>query len=141
MLFTERNTFSCTRALCIKPSVDYAGGFVGELALAGGTVGAQLRDRDHQAERALRGATQSNSGGPGTRGMAGLARRRDSGPAPTQSPSRLLPVRGVTCWPVSMGVGNVKNNDPSLIEPIAAVGEGPPSAAQPGLVEKETEIS
>jgi len=24
------------------------------------------------------------------------------------------------CWPVSARVGNVKNNDPSLIEPIAA---------------------
>jgi hypothetical protein len=23
------------------------------------------------------------------------------------------------CWPVSTRVGNVKNNDPSLIEPIA----------------------
>ena len=26
----------------------------------------------------------------------------------------------VTCWPVSPRVGNIKNNDPSLIEPIAA---------------------
>jgi hypothetical protein len=25
----------------------------------------------------------------------------------------------MTCWPVSAGVGNVKNNVPSLIEPIA----------------------
>jgi len=25
----------------------------------------------------------------------------------------------MTCWPVSARVGNVKNNDPSLIEPIA----------------------
>jgi hypothetical protein len=25
----------------------------------------------------------------------------------------------MTCWPVSAGVGNVKNNDRSLIEPIA----------------------
>jgi putative SOS response-associated peptidase YedK len=24
------------------------------------------------------------------------------------------------CWPVSTRVGNVKNNDPSLIEPVAA---------------------
>jgi putative SOS response-associated peptidase YedK len=24
-----------------------------------------------------------------------------------------------TCWPVSSRVGNVKNNDPSLIEPVA----------------------
>jgi len=26
----------------------------------------------------------------------------------------------MTCWPVSARVGNVKNNDPSLIEPLAA---------------------
>ena len=30
------------------------------------------------------------------------------------------PSEGMTCWPVSTRVGNVKNNDPSLIEPIAA---------------------
>jgi putative SOS response-associated peptidase YedK len=30
----------------------------------------------------------------------------------------LYPSEGVICWPVSARVGNVKNNDPSLIEPI-----------------------
>jgi len=30
------------------------------------------------------------------------------------------PSARMTCWPVSARVGNVKNNDPSLIEPIAA---------------------
>jgi putative SOS response-associated peptidase YedK len=29
------------------------------------------------------------------------------------------PSGGMTCWPVSTRVGNVKNNDPSLIEPLA----------------------
>ena len=28
----------------------------------------------------------------------------------------------MTCWPVSPRVGSVKNNDPSLIEPLATVG-------------------
>jgi len=28
----------------------------------------------------------------------------------------------MTCWPVSARVGNVKNDDPSLVEPIAAQG-------------------
>ena len=34
----------------------------------------------------------------------------------------LAPFRSeeMTCWPVSTRVGNVKNNDASLIEPIAA---------------------
>ncbi len=30
------------------------------------------------------------------------------------------PSAEMTCWPVSARVGNVKNNDPSLVEPIAA---------------------
>ena len=30
------------------------------------------------------------------------------------------PTEVMTCWPVSTRVGNVKNNDESLIEPIAA---------------------
>ena len=29
------------------------------------------------------------------------------------------PSEEMTCWPVSPRVGNVKNNDPSLIEPIS----------------------
>jgi putative SOS response-associated peptidase YedK len=29
------------------------------------------------------------------------------------------PAEEMVCWPVSQRVGNVKNNDPSLIEPIA----------------------
>jgi len=32
------------------------------------------------------------------------------------------PAEEMTCWPVSPRVGNVKNNDPSLIEPIASAG-------------------
>jgi putative SOS response-associated peptidase YedK len=41
-------------------------------------------------------------------------------------PSRLkilfapYPTGEMMCWPVSARVGNVKNNDPSLIEPITA---------------------
>jgi putative SOS response-associated peptidase YedK len=31
------------------------------------------------------------------------------------------PAEEMTCWAVSTRVGSVKNNDPSLIEPIAAV--------------------
>jgi putative SOS response-associated peptidase YedK len=31
-----------------------------------------------------------------------------------------FPSAEMTCWPVSRRVGNVKNDDPSLIEPIAA---------------------
>jgi hypothetical protein len=31
-----------------------------------------------------------------------------------------FPSDEMTCWPVSARVGNVRNNDASLIEPIAA---------------------
>jgi hypothetical protein len=30
------------------------------------------------------------------------------------------PSDGMICWPASAGVGNVRNNDSSLIEPVAA---------------------
>ena len=33
------------------------------------------------------------------------------------------PSEAMTCWPVSTRVGNVKNNNPSLIEPIVGVGQ------------------
>jgi putative SOS response-associated peptidase YedK len=36
--------------------------------------------------------------------------------------SLLVPYAGsMVAWPVSARVGNVKNNDPSLIEPVEAV--------------------
>jgi putative SOS response-associated peptidase YedK len=44
---------------------------------------------------------------------------------PTRQIKTLLapyPSEEMTCWPVSPRVGNVKNNDPSLVEPIAGAG-------------------
>jgi putative SOS response-associated peptidase YedK len=32
------------------------------------------------------------------------------------------PAEEMTCWPVSTRVGSVKNNDPSLIEPVVLSG-------------------
>jgi putative SOS response-associated peptidase YedK len=32
------------------------------------------------------------------------------------------PAEEMTCWPVSTRVGNVKNNDPTLIEPVGLAG-------------------
>jgi putative SOS response-associated peptidase YedK len=43
-------------------------------------------------------------------------------PAETDQLKALLapyPAEGMTMWPVSTRVGNVKNNDPSLIKPVA----------------------
>ena len=39
---------------------------------------------------------------------------------PLKSPLATYPSEEMICWPVSARVGNVKNNDPSLIEPVAA---------------------
>jgi hypothetical protein len=71
------------------------------------------------AKRAMRRATRPNAGGLAAGDMAGLARGRARRSARVQSASRTVSIRGMTCWPVSTRVGNVQNNDPSLIEPIA----------------------
>jgi putative SOS response-associated peptidase YedK len=43
-----------------------------------------------------------------------------AGPSQLKAMLTPYPSEGMTCWPVSPRVGNVKNNDPSLIEPISA---------------------
>jgi putative SOS response-associated peptidase YedK len=40
-------------------------------------------------------------------------------PAELQVLLQPFPSEEMTCWPVSARVGNVRNNDPSLVEPIA----------------------
>lgn len=39
---------------------------------------------------------------------------------PVKSPTCSLPIGEMTCWPVSLRVGNVKTNGSSLIEPIGS---------------------
>jgi putative SOS response-associated peptidase YedK len=51
------------------------------------------------------------------RQKAAEARRAAEGVTTRATP---YPPEELTCWPVSPRVGNVKNNDPSLIDPIAA---------------------
>ena len=41
-------------------------------------------------------------------------------PAELKALLKPFPSEEMTCWPVSPRVGNVRNNDASLIEPIAA---------------------
>jgi len=60
-----------------------------------------------------------HAGGPQTRVLARLAWRGSRRLVELRPCSRRS-VRGMICWPVSARVGNVKNNDPGLIEPIAA---------------------
>jgi putative SOS response-associated peptidase YedK len=42
-----------------------------------------------------------------------------AGPPELKAMLAPYPSAEMTCWPVSPRVGNVKNNDPTLIEPIA----------------------
>jgi putative SOS response-associated peptidase YedK len=83
-------------------------------------VGSKLRHHHERAERVVRGSSQRHAGGPQTRGLAGWLGEEPADPFELKSLLAPFPSGGMTCWPVSARVGNVKNNDPSLIEAIAA---------------------
>ena len=52
----------------------------------------------------------------------GMARRGTGARGAAEIAAGPLPFDATICWPVSARVGNVRNNNSSLIEPIAAVG-------------------
>jgi hypothetical protein len=52
-------------------------------------------------------------------GVAGLARGTADGPSRSEAPLASYPAEEMTRWPVNPWVGNVRNNDPSLIEGMA----------------------
>jgi putative SOS response-associated peptidase YedK len=91
---------------------------VGDLALSATGADPQLHDRDADTERTLRRAAQPH------------ARRAKlevwpmwlgEDPADTAQLEALLvpyPSDHMISWPVSTRIGNVKNNDPSLIVSI-----------------------
>jgi putative SOS response-associated peptidase YedK len=54
--------------------------------------------------------------------MAGVARRGIGRRGRIKIAAGPYPADDMICWPVSPRVGSVKNNDPSLIEPVAAAG-------------------
>jgi hypothetical protein len=97
----DRKAAICDRAG--RPKSDGAGRTVGELALAGRRIGAQLCHHHDRTERALRGAPQPHAGGVEARKLADLAR---GGPADSTELKALLvpfPSEQMTCWPVSAG--------------------------------------
>src|ERR1700738_1748604 len=122
--------------LHIGVGVGYYTAILAELVGATGRVTAI----EYDAELAAR-ATANFAQTPHARVVHGMARESCSNP-PTSSMSmparwgpriyrahprgaRLrmpYPSEEMICWPVSARVGNVKNNDPSLIEPIAGAG-------------------
>ena len=52
---------------------------MGDVALASGREGAELRDHHDGAERIMRGVAQLHAGGVEPRELAGMARRGDYG--------------------------------------------------------------
>jgi len=92
---------------------------LGELALPGGRNGPQLRDRDHAAQRAVYRASHRM---PVVLGPETWPAWLEEEPADACQLKAMLapyPSTQMTWWPVSSRVGNVKNNDPSLVEPIS----------------------
>jgi putative SOS response-associated peptidase YedK len=61
-----------------------------------------------------------HAGDPQARDVASVARRTTGGRAAAQGAAAPYPSAEMICWPVSARVGNVKNNDSGLIEPVAA---------------------
>jgi hypothetical protein len=76
-----------------------------------------IHHRHHDAEPAMRGTAQSDASDPAASDMAGAVGGGTGEPDALKS--LLSPYAGaMTAWPVSTRVGNVKNNDASLIEPV-----------------------
>ena len=91
---------------------------MGELAFAGRRVGSLVRNHHDRAERIVR---ELHNRMP-------VVLKSDVWPAWLgEQPATVGDLKAVLapypsdemiCWPVSTRVGNVKNNDPTLIEPI-----------------------
>ena len=80
----------------------------------------QLRDRHGHAKRVVRGTARPDARGPGTSGMAGLARGRARRTVGAEGSSRALPIGGNDVLAGKHSGRKRQNNDASLIEPIGA---------------------
>jgi hypothetical protein len=101
-----------------RRSADHGAGGVVGLALAGGRADPQLRDRHHDPERIVRRDPQPDVRGADARDMAA---RLSEEPAELPELKTLLapcPSDEMVARPVSPRIGNVRNHDPDLIEPI-----------------------
>jgi len=68
----------------------------------------------------MRRGTQPNAGGPWADAWPAWLGEEPVDPRQLKALLAPYPSEAMTCWPVSARVGNVKNNDPTLIEPTAA---------------------
>jgi putative SOS response-associated peptidase YedK len=120
--FYEEEDRGREAALCDRvgrPGPYGAGGVVGELALVGRQMGSQLRRHHHHAERAVHGTGQPDAGVLKPEGWPAWLGAEPTDPPRLKALLAPCPAAEMTCWPVSAQVGNVRNNDRSLIEPIA----------------------
>jgi putative SOS response-associated peptidase YedK len=93
---------------------------MGGLAFAGRRVDPHLRDHHDAAERIVR---RLHNRMPAVLSPEMWPAWLGEEPATVPDLKAMLasyPSEGMTCWPISSRVCNVKNNDPTLIEPIAA---------------------
>jgi putative SOS response-associated peptidase YedK len=72
------------------------------------------------AERIVRRAPQPDAGGAEADAWPLWLGEQPAKPAQVKALLAPYPSDGMVCWPVSPRVGSVKNNDPSLIEPVTA---------------------
>ena len=104
---------------------------MGELALPCRRMGAELRHRDDGAECLVRRASQPDAVVLGRETWPAWLGEEPTDARQLKAMLAPYPAEEMTCWPVSARVGNVKNNDPSLIEPIAVGGPRPFALAIP----------
>ena len=81
-------------------------------------MGTQFRDHDNQVQRIVRGTAQSHAGGAAASSWPAWLGEESADARHLKALHGPIPANEMTCWPVSPRVGNVKNNDPALIEPI-----------------------
>jgi putative SOS response-associated peptidase YedK len=73
---------------------------------------------DHGAERTLRPADNRMPAVLAPEAWPAWLGEEPADEAQLKALPAPYPSEGMICWPVSARVGNVKNNDPSLVEPI-----------------------
>jgi putative SOS response-associated peptidase YedK len=84
--------------------------------------GAQLRDYHDDTKRDVRGAPQPNTVILNPNKWPVWLGEEPADPHQLKELLAPYPSEEMMCWPVSARVGNVKNNDPSLIEAVAVAG-------------------
>jgi hypothetical protein len=95
---------------------------MGTLALAGQRDRAERDNRYLRAESAVGRAAQRHAGDPARGCLADWLGEVPASPDELRALLMPCPAEDLALWPVDKRVGNVKNNDPPLVEPVALAG-------------------